>query len=147
MRKAKKVEGRSCPKCKSEGNQVNHGYNRSGTQRCKCNHCGTFYTLNPKIRAYSEEVRISAIKTYYSGVSGRGVGRLLGMSKANVYNWIKKTGQAVDKWADRARHFWVGRIVLVCRAQIKRKNPRKYLYLYDDKPRTAPDCWLFCRHG
>ena len=27
---------------------------------------------------------------YYSGVSGRGVGKVLGMSKANVYNWIKK---------------------------------------------------------
>lgn len=28
---------------------------------------------------------------YYSGVSGRGVGKVLGMNKANVYNWIKKT--------------------------------------------------------
>ena len=27
---------------------------------------------------------------YYSGVSGRGVGKVLGMSKSNVYNWIKK---------------------------------------------------------
>ena len=27
---------------------------------------------------------------YYSGVSGRGVGKFFGMSKANVYNWIKK---------------------------------------------------------
>ncbi len=27
---------------------------------------------------------------YYSGVSGRGVGKALGMNKPNVYNWIKK---------------------------------------------------------
>lgn len=27
---------------------------------------------------------------YYSGVSGRGVVKILGMNKANVYNWIKK---------------------------------------------------------
>jgi len=32
-----------------------------------------------------------ALKIYYAGASGRGVGKVLGMSKANVYNWIKKT--------------------------------------------------------
>ena len=36
-------------------------------------------------------MRELAIKMYYSGVSGRGVGKALGMSKSNVYNWIKKT--------------------------------------------------------
>jgi len=97
MRKTKIIEGRRCPKCGSEENQANYGYNRSGTQRCRCNKCSNFYTFNPKNRAYSEEVRQSAIKSYYSGVSGRGVGKLLGMSKANVYNWIKKTGSGVDK--------------------------------------------------
>jgi len=146
MRKAKIVEGRCCPKCKSAEGQVNHGYNRSGTQRSKCNHCGRFYTLKPKTRAYSEEVRTSAIKTYYSGVSGRGVGKIMGMSKANVYNWIKKTGQAVDKWADSTRYFWVGWTLLVCRTQIKRENTWKCLCLHNDKPWATPDCWLFRRY-
>lgn len=31
-----------------------------------------------------------AIKAYYAGASGRGVGKIFGFSKANVYNWIKK---------------------------------------------------------
>lgn len=47
--------------------------------------------MNPKSRAYSEEVRQQAIKAYYSGVSGRGVGALFGMGKENVVRWIKKT--------------------------------------------------------
>jgi IS1 family transposase len=38
-------------------------------------------------------VRNDAIKTYFSGVSGRGVGRLKGFSKANIYNWLKKPNQ------------------------------------------------------
>jgi len=38
-----------------------------------------------------EETKRLAMKMYYSGASGRGVGKVLGMSKANVYNWIKKT--------------------------------------------------------
>ena len=90
MRKTKIVEGRNCPKCKSAENQKNHGFNRSGTQRCKCKNCNNVYTLNPKTRAYSEEIRQAAIKIYYSGVSGCGVGKIFSMSKANVYNWIKK---------------------------------------------------------
>jgi len=90
MRKTTIVDGRCCPKCGREENQANYGFNRSGTQRCKCKDCNHIYTLNPKTRAYNEEVRNSAMKTYYTGVSGRQVGLLFGMSKANVYNWIKK---------------------------------------------------------
>jgi len=96
MRIAKEVAGRNCPACGKSENQSNYGYNRSGTQRSKCNECGKVYTFNPKTRAYSEEIRQSAIKTYYTGVSGRGVGKIFGMSKANVYNWIKKTERESD---------------------------------------------------
>lgn len=72
------------------------GYNRSGTQRCECKNCGKKYTLNPKCNAYPEEVRKNAIKIYYSGVSGRGVGNILGMSKSNVVRWIKKNGKSPE---------------------------------------------------
>jgi len=81
---------RRCPECGKIEHQVNAGKNRSGTQRCFCNDCKKYYTLNPKTREYSEETRKQALKIYYAGVSGRGVGKILGMSKANVYNWIKK---------------------------------------------------------
>jgi len=91
MKKQTIDEKRRCPKCGKHENQVKKGYNRSGTQRCKCKECGVAYTIDPKSREYPEETREMAIKMYYSGVSGRGVGKVLGMSKANVYNWIKKT--------------------------------------------------------
>jgi transposase-like protein len=55
-----------------------------------CMDCGITYTLEPKSRTYSEEIRQQAIKAYYSGVSGRGVGALFGMGKENVVRWIKK---------------------------------------------------------
>jgi transposase-like protein len=82
----------NCPKCGSADGQMKNGCNRSGTQTIICRHCKKTYTPEPKRRAYSEEARSLAIKMYYSGVSGRGVGKVLGMSKANVYNWIKKNG-------------------------------------------------------
>jgi len=97
MKKTTIQEGRICPKCGSTENQKNDGLNRSGTQRCLCKNCGRSYTLNPKTRKYTEEVRQTALKIYYSGVSGRGVGKAMGFSKANVLNWIKKTERSVDK--------------------------------------------------
>ena len=57
-----------------------------------CRHCKKTYTLEPKRNAYSEETRVLALKIFYAGASGRGVGKALKMSKANVYNWIKKNG-------------------------------------------------------
>ena len=86
-----------CPKCSSIEKQHKQGMNRCGTQRYKCMICGKKYTPNPQSRGYTEEVRQNALRIYYSGVSGRGVGKVLGMSKANVFAWIKKNGGSVDK--------------------------------------------------
>jgi transposase-like protein len=91
MKNIKTEEKRRCPKCGQITNQVNRGFNRSGTQRCMCKDCGIYYTPEGKKRKYPEETRELALKIYYAGASGRGVGKVLGMSKANVYNWIKKT--------------------------------------------------------
>lgn len=90
MRVATISADKKCPKCGKIENQVKAGKNRSGTQRCKCKECNLLYTIEPKKREYPEETRKLAMKIYYSGVSGRGVGKILGMNKANVYNWIKK---------------------------------------------------------
>jgi len=92
MKKQTIDESRRCPLCGKIEDQIRKGYNRSGTQRCMCKECGVSYTIDPKKRAYPEETRTLALKMYYSGASGRGVGKVLGMSKANVYNWIKKNG-------------------------------------------------------
>ena len=83
-------EGRRCPKCGQNENQINKGKNSSGTRRFRCLSCQIYYTLEPKRKAYGEDVQKQAMKMYYSGVSGRGIGKILGMSKANIYNWIKK---------------------------------------------------------
>ena len=91
MKKRTIDEGRHCPKCGRVENQIKKGRNRSETQRCMCLECGIYYTVEGKKREYPEETKQQAIKMYYSGVSGRGVGKILGMSKGNVYRWIKKT--------------------------------------------------------
>ena len=90
MKQSKEAADRKCPICGKTENQVNAEKNRSGSQRCFCKECQKYYTLNPEIRKYSEKIRQQAIKTFYAGVSGRGVGKVFGFSKANVYHWIKK---------------------------------------------------------
>ena len=90
MKRKTETAHAACPVCMAATNQMKKGFNRSGTQRYICGKCGVTYTPDPKKRNYSEEERDQAIKAYYSGVSGRGVGKMFGMSKANVYNWIKK---------------------------------------------------------
>jgi transposase-like protein len=81
---------RICPRCRASEGQMKNGKNRSGTQTMLCRHCKKSYTLEPKRNAYDEETRALALKIFYTGASGRAVGKVLGMSKANVYNWIKK---------------------------------------------------------
>jgi len=94
MRKIRINPEKKCPVCGRIENQIYQGYNRSGSQRCVCKECGKKYTINPNPHAYSEEVRQNAMKIYYSGVSGRGVGNILGMNKSNVMRWIKKNGKS-----------------------------------------------------
>ncbi len=96
MRTAKKIEGLKCPKCGSIEKQCRNGHNIDGEQIYKCTCCNNFYTLAPSKR-YNDEIKQQAIRAYYSGMSGRAVGKLFGMSKANVFRWIKKTERSVDK--------------------------------------------------
>lgn len=100
MKEAVTIMTTTCPICGAKGNIVGYGFNRSGTQRCRCNTCKKIFTDNPKRHAYSEEIKKQAIKIYYSGVSGRGVGKIFGMGKENVVRWIKKTANVVDKSED-----------------------------------------------
>ena len=100
MSKMREEAGRACPKCGSVKGQANNGYTKAGTQICRCFSCKYRYTVNPKRRAYPEEVRNLAIKEYMMGVSARGVGKIHGMSGNNVLIWIKKNGGSVDKSAD-----------------------------------------------
>lgn len=97
MRKAEKIEGRKCPYCGRTEEQIKLGRTKAGSVRHKCKVCGKVYIPEKKSRGYSEETKQQAIKAYYSGLSGRAVGKMFGMNKANVYNWIKKSGDGVDK--------------------------------------------------
>ena len=86
-----------CPQCGEEKGQHKHGVTPYGTQRMRCALCKKQYTINPKTRGYDEETKRKAMQLLIDGMSGRAIGRQLGISKANAYNWAKKSGAIVDK--------------------------------------------------
>lgn len=85
------------PQCGSEKGQQRHGTTKVGTQRYYCNQCKKTYTLQPSKHTYTEEERTIAIKIYYENSSGRAVGRILGMSKANAVRWIKERAAKIPE--------------------------------------------------
>ena len=81
---------KKCPYCGAETKQWKMGFTSSKTQRNKCGCCRKTYALEPKATKYPDEIVKQAIKMFYSGVSGRQVGKFFGFNKYNVYNWLKK---------------------------------------------------------
>ena len=82
-----------CPKCKSKRSHK-CGLTSAKSQRFRCVDCKKVFT--PETKRYSEETKQLAMKVYYSGVSGCGVGKIFDMSHQNIYRWIKKNQSSVD---------------------------------------------------
>ncbi len=66
-----------------------------------------YYTEGSKQHIYLEETREVAIKMYYGVDSGYGVGKIFGMNKSNVINWIKKSAQKGNKQESTASAYLV----------------------------------------
>jgi len=77
-----------CPKCGEQTRQIKDGYNRSRSQRLRCQHCGKRYTPSPKEQGYSRETRKKAIRMYVDGINFRRIGRLLNVHHQSVINWV-----------------------------------------------------------
>jgi transposase-like protein len=78
-----------CPKCEQTERQVKAGRNSTGSQRYKCQQCGTRYTPEPKEQGYSDEIRLRAVQMYVDGGNLRRVARHLGVNHQSVANWVK----------------------------------------------------------
>ena len=77
-----------CPSCQATLKQSKAGFNRSGSQRYRCQLCGRAYTPLPRPIGYSSEIRTRAIKMYLEGNSRRTIGRILKVNPKTVSHWI-----------------------------------------------------------
>ncbi|TAK13435.1 MAG: IS1 family transposase [Anaerolineae bacterium] len=78
-----------CPNCQMETRQVKAGKTGAGSQRYKCQHCGSRYLLKPKARGYPEALRLQAIRLYVDGMNYRRIARHLKVHHTSVINWTK----------------------------------------------------------
>ena len=67
---------------------VRAGYNRSGSQRLRCQSCALYFTPQRKPMGYDPVLREQALKLYLEGTSLRAIGRLLHVNHQSVANWI-----------------------------------------------------------
>ena len=67
-----------------------------GKQQYQCKNCRRKFITELN---YSEEFKREAIQIFYEGNSGRAVGRIKGINKSTVYNWIKKLNKKIQKEA------------------------------------------------
>jgi transposase-like protein len=78
-----------CPKCERSERQVKAGRNQTGSQRYKCQQCGSRYTPEPQEQGYSNDIRLRAVQLYVDGGNLRRVARQLGVNHQSVANWVK----------------------------------------------------------
>lgn len=79
----------TCPYCQANDKQVKNGLNPSGTQRYLCRHCQRAYTPEAKEQGYPDKLRQQAVQLYVDGMNLRRIGRILGVNKQSVANWVK----------------------------------------------------------
>ena len=84
-----------CPKCKSDDNRK--AGLAKGKQRYKCKNCNHHFTVELKSTAQPESTKRQALRLYLEELGFRSIGRLLGVSHAAVFKWIKSFGQQVEK--------------------------------------------------
>jgi transposase-like protein len=88
---------RKCPKCESETHQHKIGFTAAGSQRYKCQECGSKYTPEPKLNGYPEELRRHAVRMYLDGLNYRRIGRLLDVDHVSVMNWVAAYAEQVEE--------------------------------------------------
>lgn len=80
-----------CPKCGAQTikNGIHHG-----TQRHRCKKCGFQFTKTTP-RGRSARDKALAVSLYTMGLSFRSIGRLLHVSAAAVFHWVKDFAEKI----------------------------------------------------
>ena len=84
MRKENQV---GCNKCGAVASQIKQGFTSAGSQRVLCKLCMSKYT--PIKKCYDDNTKLNGVKLYLSGMSARGVGKIIGVKGDTVMEWVK----------------------------------------------------------
>jgi transposase-like protein len=77
-----------CPHCGHVRAVVKAGFNRSGSQRYRCQACHHYFTPAPKPAGHDLATRDLAVRLYLEGTSFRGIAKVLRVNHASVIHWV-----------------------------------------------------------
>ena len=83
----------NCPRCSSAVRVKSGAIN--DRQCYKCQVCRYLYTVVHKSDISTAAQRRMAVTLYVEGLGFRSIGRILGLSHAAIYQWIKALGEEV----------------------------------------------------
>jgi len=78
----------TCPHCHRTDRQIKNGFNPSGSQRRRCQHCQRTYTPEPKPNSYPQVMRLLAVQLCVDGMNIRRIARTLRVNHRSVVNWV-----------------------------------------------------------
>ena len=84
----------SCPHCQDAESIVRFGFNRSGTERCRCKACGRTFTLNGRPTGLSADKEAAIAGALAERISQRGIARMLNTSRHTIRAIRKKEQNA-----------------------------------------------------
>lgn len=87
--------GKRCVKCGASSSR--NGLSASGVQRYRCARCGATFQKSYKQACRSMAYRRQVVRLLCSGVSARGIGRLLGTSAPTVLRTIGQVAAGVSR--------------------------------------------------
>src|SRR6476469_9415238 len=77
-----------CRHCGPAQVVVKAGFNRSGSQRYRCQTCRHYFTPARKPAGYDPPTRELAVRLYLEGTSFRGIAKVLHVHHASVIHWV-----------------------------------------------------------
>lgn len=78
-----------CSHCQSD-DVKRDGRTPAGKQRYKCKSCGRVSRENPQHERYSAAQKEQILRAYNERPSMRGIGRVFGVSRPTLIDWLKK---------------------------------------------------------
>jgi len=86
-----------CPQCEQKERQYKNGKTQAGSQRYRCDHCGSSYTPEKKAQGYGKALHQKAIQMYIDGAGLRRTARQLGVHHQTVANWAKQQAEQLPE--------------------------------------------------
>jgi transposase len=91
----KRMKQPPCPHCGQDQSVIKSGFNRTRSQRYRCQSCRRSFTPDPRLEGSVPAVRRQALPLSWEGTSFRASGRFLGLPHQSVSNGVTEAANTL----------------------------------------------------